>query len=44
MCIKRVTKTVLNDISIRITSEDDVNIPFNSDVNVVIVVHIKRVM
>ena len=34
---KRVTKTVLDDISIQITSEDSVNIPFDSDVNMVIV-------
>ena len=41
---KRITKTVLNDISNRITNEDGVNIPFDSDVNVVIVLHFKRVM
>ena len=41
---KRVTKTVLDDISIRIASEDVVNIPFDSDVNVVIIQHFKRVI
>ena len=41
---KRGTKIVLDNISIRITSEDGVNIPFDSDVNVVIVLQINRVM
>ena len=41
---KRVTKTVLDNISIRITREDGVNIIFGSDVNVVIVLHFKNVM
>ena len=41
---KRVTRTILDDISIQITTEDGVNIPFASDVNVVIILHFKRVM
>ena len=41
---KRVTKTVLDNINIRETSEDGVNILFDSDVNVVIVLQFKRVM
>ena len=41
---KRATKTILNDINIRITSEDGVNIPFYSEVNMVIQLYFKRVM
>ena len=41
---KRVTKTILDDISIRITNEDGGEIPFNNEMNVVIVLHFKRVM
>ena len=40
----RVTKTVLEDVSIRITNKDGVNIPFDRDVNLVIILHFKRVM
>ena len=41
---KRVTKPVLDDISTRITTEDGVKIPFDSVVNAVFALHLKRVM
>ena len=40
----RITKTFLDDITIRITREYGVNISFDSDMNVMIVLHFKRVM
>ena len=34
---KRITKIVLDDISIRVIREDGVNILFHNDVNVVLI-------